>query len=259
VRLHVHTWGDDDAPPIVCLHGVQAHGRRFRRLAEERLAGTNRVLAFDLRGHGHSSWDPPWSIEAHVEDIGETAHFLGVERATWIGHSFGGRLVLELLGRAPDLVERAVLIDPAVAVDPEIAAMRAEEQRGDVSFATWEEARAARSESVPRAPEDFLEEELRDHLEASPDGRFRLRYLPGAVIAAFGEMTSWPPDPAKPASTLVVVGDESWIVRESDLDWLRSRFGPNLEVARVPGGHICLWEAYEETADAVERFLARAT
>ena len=36
MELNLHEWGDSAAPPVVCLHGVNAHGRRFRRLAEER-------------------------------------------------------------------------------------------------------------------------------------------------------------------------------------------------------------------------------
>ena len=37
MELNLHEWGDPSAPPVVCLHGVSAHGRRFRRLAEESL------------------------------------------------------------------------------------------------------------------------------------------------------------------------------------------------------------------------------
>src|SRR6476661_5574039 len=37
MRLHVHDWGVDDAPPLLCLHGVTSWGGRFRRLADERL------------------------------------------------------------------------------------------------------------------------------------------------------------------------------------------------------------------------------
>ena len=62
MELNLHEWGDPSAPPVVCLHGVNAHGRRFRRLAEERLAGRFRVLAPDLRGHGNSGWEPPWTL-----------------------------------------------------------------------------------------------------------------------------------------------------------------------------------------------------
>jgi hypothetical protein len=33
--------------------------------------------------------------------------------------------------------------------------------------------------------------------------------------------------------------------------------GEGLDVVAVPGGHIVYWDAFEETADAVERFLIR--
>ncbi len=48
--LHATEWGDPVGRPVVCLHGVLAHGGRFRKLAEERL-GRYRVVALDLRGH----------------------------------------------------------------------------------------------------------------------------------------------------------------------------------------------------------------
>ena len=65
--LHVHEWGDPEAPPVVCLHGITGHGRRFRQLAEARLASRFHVLAPDLLGHGLSDWEPPWSIKAHLD------------------------------------------------------------------------------------------------------------------------------------------------------------------------------------------------
>ena len=117
MRLHVHEWGDPTAPTVVCLHGVMAHGARFRKLAEERLAERFHVLAPDLRGHGRSGWDEPWTLEAHVDDLLET----GGGPAAWIGHSFGGRLAHELAARRPELVERAALLDPAVYAPPDIA------------------------------------------------------------------------------------------------------------------------------------------
>jgi len=109
VRLNEYDWGSPGAPAVVCLHGVCAHGRRFRRLAEEHLADSFHVRALDLRGHGGSGWDEPWTIEAHAADLLETV----TEPATWIGHSFGGRLVAEVT--AMDVGTRVELwghIDP---------------------------------------------------------------------------------------------------------------------------------------------------
>src|SRR5918993_2408345 len=109
-----------------------AHGERFRRLAEERLAGRFRVLAPDLRGHGRSGWERPWTIAQHVEDLRETLEAAGVERAPVIGHSFGGRLTLELT--AAGVVERSVLLDPAVLGPPSIPLRRGRPPPGGRTF-----------------------------------------------------------------------------------------------------------------------------
>ena len=34
------------------------------------------------------------------------------------------------------------------------------------------------------------------------------------------------------------------------------RIGDLLQVARVPGGHSVLWDAFDETTELIERFLA---
>ena len=120
MELNVHEWGDRSAPSIVCLHGVNAHGRRFRKLAEERLAARFRVLAPDLRGHGFSGWEPPWTIATHAHDVLETLDAAGVHSASFVGHSLGGRLVLELAALASDRVDRAALLDPAIQLLPHV-------------------------------------------------------------------------------------------------------------------------------------------
>jgi lipase len=254
VLLNLHEWGDREAPPVVCLHGVSAHGRRFRKLAEERLASRYRILAPDLRGHGRSSWEPPWTITQHVEDLAETLAAEGVERADVIGHSFGGRLTLELT--ANGLVRRSMLLDPVVWVPPPIALGRAQERVRDRSFANEDEALAERVPLSPLAPRELLEEEFREHLVRGDDGRLRFRYAEAAVIAAYGEMCQAPPDWARlQVSTLLVHGVNSDVVPGAVIDVLRSELGARLTVATVPGRHDVLWDAFEETADAVVAFL----
>jgi lipase len=252
VLLHVHEWGDPGAPPVLCLHGVMAHGRRFRRLAEERLGGF-RVLAPDLRGHGRSGWEPPWTIAQHVEDLRETLEAAGVERATVIGHSFGGRLTLELT--AAGVAERSVLLDPAVWVPPAIALQRAEQQRPDRSFASEDEAQAERASLSPLAPRELIDEEFREHLVRGDDGRLRFRYSQSAVIAALGELAQPPPAWERlQVPTLLVVGADTDVTVPAVVDALRSELG-ELDVVTVPGRHVVLWDAYEQTAEAIETFL----
>jgi len=255
VLLHVHEWGDPVAPPVLCLHGVMAHGRRFRRLAEERLTQF-RVIAPDLRGHGRSGWEPPWTIEQHVEDLRETLEAVGVERAIVIGHSFGGRLALEVT--AAGLAERMVLLDPAVWVPPAIMLERAEQARHERSFASKDEARAERAELSPLAPPDLIDEEFREHLVEGDDGRLRFRYSQAAVVAALGELSQRPPDwELLQVPTLLVVGADTDVTVPAVVEALRTELA-GLEVVTVPGRHVVLWDAYVETADAIGTFLENA-
>ena len=248
MQLSVTEWGDPAGEPVICLHGVTGHGRRFRRLAEERLA-PYRVIGVDYRGHGRSGWEPPWSVEQHVADLVETADALGISGGAWVGHSFGGKLVAELAARYPDRVERAVLLDPALHIEPDVAGERADGTRADVSFASADEAIDARlaDGSLFSTPRD---DARGGGARASRRGRrrpLRWQWSPAAVIVAWSEMAAQaPPWPRCP--TLVVSGERSWITNRVP------RIG-NIAQVLVPGGHSVLWDDFDATADAIVRFL----
>jgi lipase len=254
--LHVHEYGPADGPPLLCLHGVSAHGARYRRLAAEALPA-HRVVAPDLRGHGRSPWTPPWSIEQHVEDLVGTLDAAGLERAAILGHSFGGLLAAHLAAVASDRVDRLVLLDPAIALAPEAALARAEGDRADVSWASREAAREARRAGRTPAAGLASDEDVAAHLEEGPDGRFRLRYCPSAVVAAWGEMAR--PQPALPRGlpTAIVYATREDYVTAPVLARLRRDVGEALVEAPVDAGHVLLWDAFEETVAVVAPFLAR--
>jgi lipase len=259
MELNLHEWGAPDAPALVCVHGVNAHGRRFRRLAEEHLAARFRVLAPDLRGHGQSDWEPPWTIATHVHDVLETLDSAGVRSAVWIGHSLGGRLILETAALAPDRIDQAILLDPAIQLLPHVGFDFAERERAENSFATPEEAIRARLDTGAPTPRASLEEENTEHLVRHADGRFRFRYCQAAVVSLYGEMCTPPPPPETlRVPTLLVHAGQFGLVREEQLDAYRIALGDLIEIVEVPGGHIVYWDAYEQTADAIDQFLENA-
>lgn len=220
MRLHLHSFGEGE--PLVCLHGVGDNGAEFRRLAG-RLA--RRVLAPDLRGHGRSEREPPWHLEQHVEDVLET---VGDEARDWLGHSFGGRLAIEVANARPRLVRRLVLLDPVVRFPAEHALELAEQER--------------------RSP---------PHPFASPHpGRELLPYAKPAVVTAFGELARPVELPRVP--TLLVAAADGSVTGRSNRRRYAEALGPLYEEAVVPGGHGVLWDAFEETAAAVEAFLSAA-
>jgi lipase len=253
MRLHVHDWGPAEAPPLFCLHGVTSWGGRFRQLAEERL-GAFHVFAPDLRGHGVSDWEPPWSLATHTADLIETLDALHLDHVDVVGHSFGGRLALELAARQPARVGRLVLLDPAVWVPPPVAFERAEGMREDESFASMDEAIEARLSNNPLTKRSLVAAELPRHLQLGDDGRWRARFARSAVVAAYGEMAKPPPLGRVQARTLLIRGSDSEVVPDALVDVVLETMA-HCELVTVPGGHIVMWDAFDETAAALLTFL----
>jgi lipase len=251
MQLHVHEWGASTQAPLVCIHGVTGHGERFKRLAELRWARTHHVVAPDLRGHGRSRYDGPWDFAAHVADLVETTDALGIERADWVGHSFGGRLVLELAARHPERIRRAVLLDPAIQILPHITEFAAAAEReDDVTYASPEEYLDRRGDS---SAHDLVLEDALLHCERLPDGRLRRRTHQPAMESIYLALADEPPPPETLSEipTLLIYAPSYGLVREEQLE----AYAPYVETVAVPGMHMVMWDAFDEVADAVERFL----
>jgi lipase len=252
LKLFVHEWGDRDAPPLVCLHGVTGHGERFRRLAEERWAAHRWVIAPDLRGHGRSGSDPPWDFTTHVADVVETTDALGIGRADWVGHSFGGRLLLELAARHPERLRTVTLLDPAIQLLPHVAEFVAAAEPPEQIYASADDYADRREDSPPR---ELVLEDAALHCEVLPDGRLRRRTHQPAMASILRELASAPPPPSTLAvPTLLVYAAAYGLVREEQL----APYADRAEILAVPGMHMVMWDAFDEVADAVERFLEDA-
>ncbi len=256
--LRTRSWGAGGPDRVVCVHGVTQHGGIFEELGQRLVERGHSVLAVDLRGHGDSGREPPWNAATHVADLLETLAAAGVERTTWVGHSFGGRLVAEAALQAEEGSERLILLDPGFDVAPARALRGAEIDRLDWSFATVDGAVNAllSSDSVVSAPRDVVAAYVAKDVRKGPDGRFRLSFCPSAAVVAWSEMTL--PAPAiAPLPTLVVHPEAQLAGVGSQGERYREALGELLSVVTVPGGHNLLWESPGETIAAIEAFLDR--
>ena len=175
-----------------------------------------------------------------------------------VGHSFGGRLAFELAARSPELVSLLVLLDPAVLIPPHVALSAAEHARKKRDYVSFDEGIDRRFEEsqLQRAPRELIVEELASHLVLDDDGRYRYRYCQAAVVAAYSEMASEPPPFERVrVPTLLVVGEQSYVPYEHLLEAHQAALGDLLEVRVLSGGHTVLWDALEETREAVASFL----
>ncbi len=116
VRTERHTTaylesGPPDGPLLIFVHGWPALGMMWREQLEHFGALGYRCVAPDMRGYGRS--DVPgnpedYALEQVVLDMVELLRGLGAERATWIGHDWGGPLVWALAGHHPERCDGVV-------------------------------------------------------------------------------------------------------------------------------------------------------
>jgi pimeloyl-ACP methyl ester carboxylesterase len=104
------------------------------------------VLAVDLPGHGHSGGPPLQSIGAMADWLVALLDAAGAATAALIGHSMGSLIALEAAARAPQRVERLMLIGSAATmpVHPDLlAAAKANQQAAIDMVNLWGYGQAA--------------------------------------------------------------------------------------------------------------------
>jgi lipase len=258
--LNTRQWGPDGPTRVVCLHGLTQHAAVFDTLGQHLAAQGHSVLGVDLRGHGSSPSEPPWNTETHVQDVLETVAEAGVEEAVWIGHSFGGRVAATLAAAEPERTRGLALLETPPRVAPDRALRAIEIERLDWSFATVDGAIQAMlaSKLMAAPPRDVVEAFVKDDVRRGPDGRFRFRFSPGAVVVAWNEMTL-PPPPIAPTPTLLLSAAKPLADTEARDSHYREALEERLLASvQVPNGHNVLWEAPAETAAAIDDLLATA-
>ncbi len=113
VPIHVRDSGPGNAPVLIMLHGMGASLHTWEPWARA-LADQFRVIRFDLPGHGLTPPDPTgdYSDARSHQLLAALMDSLGVEGATLIGNSMGGRIAWSFAAEQPERVEKLVLISP---------------------------------------------------------------------------------------------------------------------------------------------------
>ena len=109
-ELTVGSWGREDGPAVLAVHGVTASHLTWPLVAS--FLPDAHLIAPDLRGRGRSNELPgPWGMPQHADDLAAVLDADGVDSAVVVGHSMGAFAALVLANRYPDKVKALVLID----------------------------------------------------------------------------------------------------------------------------------------------------
>ncbi|MBK5230378.1 MAG: alpha/beta hydrolase, partial [Thermoleophilia bacterium] len=99
-----------EGTPVVMIHGMPSLALDYSHVMES-LSGA-RAIAFDRPGYGWSRGGP-LPFELQLDAVRAALGELGVDRAVFVGHSYGAVFSLAMAERHPELVDALVLAAPA--------------------------------------------------------------------------------------------------------------------------------------------------
>lgn len=110
-RLHVRDSGPREAPAVILIHGFGASLQTWDVWATG-LERKHRVIRFDLPGSGLSLPDPAadYTDARSIELLLALMDRFGVQRASIVGHSIGGRIAWTFAATHSERVDRLVLV-----------------------------------------------------------------------------------------------------------------------------------------------------
>jgi pimeloyl-ACP methyl ester carboxylesterase len=114
VKLHVIDEGPPDGPPLLLLHGFASSTFTWRKIRPALMQTGFRVLTLDTQGNGASArvTEPHYATQVMARQALAVLSQLGIPKADVIGHSFGGRLALQMALLAPQSVGRIAALCP---------------------------------------------------------------------------------------------------------------------------------------------------
>jgi len=99
-------------PALLLLHGLGCDHTTWRPVIAA-LSRRYTVIAPDLLGHGRS--DKPradYSVGGYANGMRDLLTVLGIDKATVVGHSFGGGVAMQFAYQFPERTERMILVAP---------------------------------------------------------------------------------------------------------------------------------------------------
>jgi pimeloyl-ACP methyl ester carboxylesterase len=255
VQLHVAEAGDPDAPAVLAVHGWPQHWWMWRHVIPA-LSERRRVVCPDLRGLGWSGFpgDGDYTKGRMAEDLEALLDRLGIERAGYLGHDWGGWIGWLLALRAPERIERLMAVSIVHPWVPREETLRhawrlgymlalATPGLGPAVVRDGRAVRAALGSRVADSDAAVYVDVLRDPDRAAASSAY-YRHFQLREVPRLGELAG----ASLPMPVRVLFGRHDPVQRPSQLAGLEHH-AAELEVEVVDGGHFLVDERPALVAD----------
>ncbi|MEK7649816.1 MAG: alpha/beta hydrolase [Patescibacteria group bacterium] len=118
IEMYVQEVGSKDAIPVVFIHGTGAWSESWRDSLQALGDAGFRAVALDIPPFGYSERprEARYARKDQASRIIGALDSLGIKKAVFVGHSFGGGATVEAVLQAPDRVAGLVLVDVALGL-----------------------------------------------------------------------------------------------------------------------------------------------
>jgi len=98
--------------PMIMMHGIFGTRTNLETLARSELVSRDRdCYLLDLRNHGHSFHSEDMRLSSVVEDVVYFMDQMGMQKAIWLGHSYGGKVAYLAGLLYPEYVSSIIALD----------------------------------------------------------------------------------------------------------------------------------------------------
>ena len=280
VRLHAETYGDPSNPVIIVLHG--GPGGDYRSLlGAKALADRNFVVFYDQRGAGMSERVPAeeLTIPTYMAELDGVIDRYSPDRpVTLLGHSWGAMLATAYLGKAPEKVARAILLEPGFFTGAEMQDWMTQAKPYMSGLGFYRKAVIAAFQSLhvsgpdSNAGQDYMMSDIIHEFANYPDNPY---HCPGEEFDAaawrFGATASQTAGKTDAGEIdLIAQGAESYtgpvlLLASACNDWIGEdvqrvhlSYFQNGEIGIIPNaGHDMIWDNPDDTMPLIRAFLGK--
>jgi esterase len=243
--------------PIVILHGLFGMSDNWLTLAKV-FSNKHQVYLLDLRNHGHSPHSKEFSYQIMAKDLKDFLIENRIENPILIGHSMGGKVVMQFAIDQPEMFDKMIVVDIAPKFYPvhhtsilqglhsiNLQSLQSRTEANEI-LKRFEESEAVRQ---------FLLKNLYRNTETGQfQWRFNLPILTKEIAIIGEEITS--NEPVANDVLFINGAESSYVLKSDEADILK--IFPNAAFKTILGaGHWVQAEKPEEFIEIVYSFIEK--